>query len=455
MNIRQTNDCRGSLITAAAVGAGVLSIIVAGILTLLSNEYSVNYRSHDWTQALHIAEGGVEVAFAEFTFPHFASNQGFQSSRGWYSNGPNSFYRSATLQNSAGRTIGYIYSYVYGVGTSTPYIDGYGYALRSARGSAGIWRRVRVVLANSSRFPVALVSKRTLDMNGNTVYMDSFDSSDSAKSNGGLYSFAKRQPNGDIASNDTIINSINVGNADIYGQVMTGPGGTVVMGSNGSVGPTFDSTQRARTVADGVNKGWVRNDFSVDIPNVSLPSGATSWTSVGSINNTRTLTGGDYQASSLALSGSSGTLFVTNGTVRLYITGNVNMNGNDQVVIAPNARLEVYVAGSVSLGGRGVVNQAGLAANNQWYGLPTSTSWSVNGNGYWIGTIYAPNASFTLSGGGSNGDMSGAVVADRITLNGTVQFHYDEALRSGQFSLGYLVASWQAYHWNGSTWVAD
>jgi hypothetical protein len=291
-------------------------------------------------------------------------------------------------------------------------------------------------------------------MNGNRVYTDSFDSTDSTKSSSGLYSFAKRQPNGDIASNDTIINSVNVGNADIYGQVMTGPGGTVYMANNGSVGPTFVEANRATTVQQGIDNGWIRNDFAVDIPNVSLPAGATAWSSVGNINNNHTLSGGDYLASSVSLSGNN-KLIITNGTVRLYVTGNASVSGNGQIAVAGNAKLEVYVAGSVSIAGNGVVNGSGLAANNQWYGLPTSTSWSVNGNGFWIGTMYAPNASFALNGGGANGDMSGAVVADRITLNGTVQFHYDEALRSGQFSLGYLVASWQAYHWNGSTWVAD
>ena len=92
-------------------------------------------------------------------------------------------------------------------------------------------------------------------MNGNDIYTDSFDSTDPSKSTGGLYDYAKRQTKGNVATNSTLSNSLTIGNADIYGEVATGAGGTVKMGKNGSVGPTLVEGDRATTVEDGEDKG--------------------------------------------------------------------------------------------------------------------------------------------------------------------------------------------------------
>ncbi len=46
------------------------------------------------------------------------------------------------------------------------------------------------------------------------------------------------------------------------------------------------------------------------------------------------------------------------------------------------------------------------------------------------GTIYAPEADFTLSSSGNNSlSFSGACVAKSVTLNGEIQFHFDENLK--------------------------
>lgn len=50
---------RGSLLLTAAVTAGIIAIIVVGLLTYISNEYCFNLRSHRWNQALNLAEAGV------------------------------------------------------------------------------------------------------------------------------------------------------------------------------------------------------------------------------------------------------------------------------------------------------------------------------------------------------------------------------------------------------------
>jgi len=135
------------------------------------------------------------------------------------------------------------------------------------------------------------------------------------------------------------------------------------------------------------------------------------------------------------------------------VTGNTSISGNGSIVIATGASLQIYVAGSVSLAGNGVVNNTGYTTSLQLYGLPTSTSWSVSGNGQWNGTLYAPEAALSINGGGSSGDVSGALVAKSITLSGNAKFHYDESLKKTGPIAGYLVASWQELRYVGGSWV--
>jgi hypothetical protein len=68
----------------------------------------------------------------------------------------------------------------------------------------------------------------------------------------------------------------------------------------------------------------------------------------------------------------------------------------------------------------------------------------MSGNAGWTGVIYAPNADMTGSGGGNNSqDICGAIVAKTITLNGHWNFHYDESLKAGGASRGWVAKSWR------------
>ncbi len=444
----------GSLLITAAVAAAVIAILIGGMLTYISNEYRLNVHSHRWTQALHLAEAGVEVGFAEFN--NYASTNAFSGSRGWAWDGGCNCYKRRTLFSDATlSTVGTIESRVYDVASTNPKIEGYG----TVTGIAGsiMARKVESRLTNSSRFPAGMVAKNKIDMNGNNIYTDSYDSYDVSKSTNSKYDPNKKQPHGDVASNDTITNTVDVsiGNANIYGSVLASPNGSVTMGPNGSVGNTFDSSKRATTVSAAQSAGYIRNDFAVDIPDVTLPGGATSWSSVGNINDTATLTSQSVRASGISLSGTK-TLYI-NGEVSIYVTGDIGLSGNAQVVVNPGGKLTIYAAGSVSIAGNGVANNSTSDFNLQLYGLNTSTSWSLSGNGIWNGLVYAPYAAVTLNGGGANGDMSGAVVAKSITLNGQVRFHYDEALRTYGPNASFDIASWKSYRYNPSanTWVAD
>jgi hypothetical protein len=443
--LRQNN---GSALISAAVAASVLAILVAGFVSYLSNEYMLNYHTHAWTQSVHLAEAGVEKGFAEFNYQYTlgGSTNGFTSSRGW--TGSNGTYTAKlTLTNSLSQVVGTATTTVYGVGSINPSIQGVGVALVK-RGPATISRAVKVGLSTSSMFPVGLMSKNTINLNGNNMYSDSFDSTDPTKSTSGRYDSTKKQANGDVASDDTIVNSINVGNADIYGKVYTGPNGTVSIGANGSVGNTFVNANRATDFATGTTDGYIRSDFSVDISSVSLPSGAASWsTTYGSINNNTTINGGDWKVTSISLNGSK-TLTIQ-GNVRLYITGSTSIAGNGMIAIASNASLTVYSDGSLDIAGNGVVNNTGYAVKNQWFGTSSATSVNIHGNGDWIGTVYAPQADMAVAG---NGSLYGAAVANSMTLGGNANFHYDESLKTLGGSSSYVVSSWKELSYTGGTW---
>jgi hypothetical protein len=421
---------------------------MAGILSFMSNEFKLNVHSHDYSQALHLAEAGVEIGFGELNYQYFRGGNGFQDSRGWTSLGGGAYQKTISgLTDTAGNEVGNASVTVSGVGSANPQILGVG---TCTEGGSSVSRAVTIFTSSSSKFPVGIMSKQNINLNGNNIYSDSFDSSDSLKSTSGQYDPAKKQANGDVATNSGLVDSLNVGNADIYGKSYTGSGGSVSMGPNGSIGPTFDNLLRADTVAKAESSGWVRHDFNVDVPDVALPSGAGSWVTLGNINNNATITGGDWRASGISLSGSKTVTIV--GTVRLYVTGNASTSGNGSIVLAPGAKLEVYVAGSISLSGNGVIN-SGRPQDNQWNGLPTCTSASISGNGRFDGTLYVPQAFLSVSG---NGAISGALVASSLTFSGDANIHYDEALRSSSGgSAGYVVAFWQSVRYDHGSWVPE
>jgi hypothetical protein len=102
----------------------------------------------------------------------------------------------------------------------------------------------------------------------------------------------------------------------------------------------------------------------------------------------------------------------------------------------------MYVAGANADFGSSGINKTGKAANFIYYGLPGNTSVALASNGDFTGAIYAPSASFKLSGGGSTAQhFSGACVTRTISVNGHYQFHYDEALRFGPWQ-DYVITSW-------------
>ena len=306
-------------------------------------------------------------------------------------------------------------------------------------------RAVVATCQKGSLFTKAMVAKHTIDLNGNNIATDSFDSGNPTYSTGGQYDSTKALSNGDVASNDSIINAVNVGNANIHGHVATGPGGTVSVGANGVVG----SYAWANAGNHGIQSGWSSSDSNFTFPDTSLPysSGITptpgpyTYVTANSTNiydNVITTTG-DYYATSL-----SGKTLVL-GAARLVLPNGLNMGGGDSITIDSTGSIQVYAGGtSCAVSGKGVINQPGLAEKFILYCAPTVTSFSLNGNAGFTGVLVAPNVNISMNGGGSSTiDFVGALIVNSVTMNGHFNFHYDEALGRLAANGRYLVTSWK------------
>src|SRR4029450_10311920 len=106
-------------------------------------------------------------------------------------------------------------------------------------------------------FADAMVAKDTIDLGGNGMEIDSFDSADPNYSTNGLYDPTKRKDNGKVATNSRFTNSFVTGNATIRGTIATGPGGLPKIGSNSTVGDN--------AWVDGDNLGLQPGAFTDDM----------------------------------------------------------------------------------------------------------------------------------------------------------------------------------------------
>lgn len=427
----------GGALVYTLVSSAVLGVSMASYLGLVSTQNQSVMRSMAWNHAVGVLEGGVEEALMHLNQNHASS----LASQGWTTQssldlGVTNLTGTFYVKERSHDEVRYRVAISSG---SAPTIYSQGW-VRVPSSTNEVFRVVRVTTLSDGMWMKAMVAKEQIDMNGQNVMTDSFDSSNPLYSTGGQYDPLKARNNGDVATNGGIEGILTVGNADIYGRSSTGPGGTVSLGPGGGIG-----SRAWRTSNNGVQPGWPDDDMNVQFRDVTAPyaSGLTmAPATVGGTNYTYYLNGGDYYRSELSLNGTK-VMLVTNHC-RLYIPGDVALTGNALIRIAPNSSLKVYVGGSASFGGNGIINQSGCATNLYYYGLPSNTSLSISGNGAFIGAIYAPSAAFVMNGGGSSStnDFIGASVSKTVRMNGHFNFHYDELLGRVGPSTGFDVTSW-------------
>jgi hypothetical protein len=306
----------------------------------------------------------------------------------------------------------------------------FGFTIPNANNSPMRFYRAILGSPKPGAFLCGLLVKQSIIISGGMV-IDSFNSQDPNYSTAGLYDPTKYKDGGDIGT--ICVNTPKAitgsGGAKVYGHLDMGLNDTADAG-NASCG----SKDWVNAGNSGIQPGWLKSDMDLPIPDVTLPSLAGALPMVrgnyaaGGTNYTYLLNNTTYQASSkLALSG--GDAVLVTGNVILYLPGSFTMDGTAFIYIAPNSSLTCYCGDKVTLAGGGVVNGTSLARNCAFFGLPSSSSFNYSGGASFVGTIYAPEADFTMSGGGTGQQLIGAIVAQSANISGSYLFHYDESLR--------------------------
>ncbi|MFN3407619.1 MAG: hypothetical protein ACK45B_01380 [Limisphaerales bacterium] len=275
---------RGTSLLVALFLTTILAVTIAGYLKHAQQQQYISARSQVWNASLIAAEAGIEEALQ-----HLNTNTNNLAADGWVHSGsiytlnrtltPSLRYRVQIDAANLGRPVitsqAFITSPTWAASSS--WLD-LGFAQISSPNYSvnqvppTITRAVRVEAGRSGMFQKAMVARRTIDMNGNNVMTDSFDSSNPLYSLNGRYDPSRARDNGDVASNASIINAVNLGNANIYGRVAVGPGGTVAVGSNGGVG-----TRLWQLFNRGIQPGYFSDDMNFTFPTITLPAGSTGW----------------------------------------------------------------------------------------------------------------------------------------------------------------------------------
>ncbi len=425
----------GGVLLASLFVVAALGITLGSYLLLVRNDYVLTARSQSWNGTMAVAEAGVEEALAQLNPGPFVSpSMVDRSANNW-------LYDDDRLYKSPPRILSREASYRVAIsGDPSPVIYSTGIVSVSSI-HATFTRVLRVTTTNISLFSAALAVKSNILVRAASqygIFADSFDSSDWHHSLYGAYPFGysdMTKSSGDIAS---LFGNVNLGNNQIQGELWLGP---LATGS-----PTASQTS---------------HNLNTDFPDVTPP--CPNWLPAQTANLTVdgvTYTYAFPHSGDYYLSSSSGGIYVGPGAnVRLQISANFNapairIGGTNQP-----GTLKLYMVGaSFKLTGDAVVDN-GDPANFNYFGLPANTTITFSTNTLFEGTIYAPEADFTINTGYTPPvtvhhhttpgyytpfDFIGSCFANSLTLNGSGSFHFDENLaRNSSLSRGYVVASWK------------
>jgi hypothetical protein len=465
-NSSPSRDAQGSVLVITLSVIAVAAIVLASYLLIVQAQTASVARSQSWNSLISVSEAGVEEGLALINkgAPNIIANAWLWTngvtSDGWTQNGSvytmtrtlyNSNTYTVTVDITGGQnpiitaTATVPYTSIPWVFSSAggPFLAGGGTQISNSVPTVG--RRIQIQTALNSLFNSAIVTRSNFNMNGNGTTVDSFDSSSVLYSTAGQYDSTKRKANGSVATDSSVIDSLSLGNGNIYGKVYTGPGTSqatsVQIQNNGSVGDL--AWQNGGN--SGIEPGFWVGNFNMNIQDVQTPTYSAS-AMPAAVGGVTTLNGGNYIVAS-----DPGTLNITGPTV-LWVQS--SFSSGITIATNGNASLVLYLGkatgsgDSVSIGGNGSINQPGYAQNLQIYGLPSLTSVSFHGNAGFVGTIYAPEADMTGGGGGNNTqDTSGSMVVKSVTLNGHWNFHYDEHLTNSGPTRGWIAKNWAETKW--------
>lgn len=271
----------GSVLFLTLLVTAIIGFTLASYLSLVSAQTQSIQRSQTWNAVMPLVEAGIEEAMAHLNQGGTTnlSSDGWGGVAWWWGSGL--AIKQRTLGN--GRYVVSITRSTRPIIECTAYVPAPVALVKNSTLSTffadilsgsminqpgEVYRSVRVQTDGGALFGKGMVAKGSLDMHGNNVTTDSYDSLDPNFSTNGQYDAAKRKDNGDVATNSGEPNVLNSGNANIMGHVATGPGGTVSVGSNGSVGDIAWVTGGNQ----GIEAGFFSDDMNMSFPDVTVPN---------------------------------------------------------------------------------------------------------------------------------------------------------------------------------------
>lgn len=451
---------RGSVLLAAMVISALIAIALTSYIRLAANSATLADRSYYNNAALNLAEMGVEEAIycynklADVPSAPLTAWQPY----GWTVNADNSATRTLSGFNLGPGVTGAVkvHCSLYNPSSALQRPLVVARATLTFANGPSLEKFVEVTLRKRSLFPRGMVVRQTIDANGGNLSIDSWDSEtdDNPTTPMVAYSATSRRANATIATLSGANDAIDIGNGNIYGYIST-TGGRVRAGSTAILTGDFASTE--------FDTQRISNDFEVTtFPPVTLPTPSSVNTITATIGATtlpdpathsRAADGFYYYnfAAGAGVTLNSGTFQISDKVVLLLTTHTgvaaVTAGGTSGISIASGAALKIYTNGNVTITGSG-----GLSNGNSepstcvFFGnhpTPAGQRFELKGNGETSVSLYAPNATIVLSGGGSGGDFYGALVGNTVRMNGTTRFHYDEALARLYTGKPFGVAKWR------------
>lgn len=456
---------RGSVLLVVMLLSLVIAISLTSFLQLTTHAAKMANRSFYMDAAQNLCDTGIEQALWAMNNSSNWSGAGFTQSA--------TYEYQGTFPNTGGVAGNYTYiGKVTGrvkiwadiTPTSTPHIVAKS-TITLSDGSQ-ITKAAEAYLKQGSYFDNGLVAG-SITFSGSNIFVNSWNSNPDGNATTPAipYSSAVAAANITVGATNVTPGALTDQNGKIAGYAAAGSTET-----GGGISINQGIIGNATYVNNSANKGTIQADhatydFTESFPDISAPSGNITYNTLANatVPQATDVQSSDgkyyYTVSTITLTSNHAKLYIQSGNVVIKTTATtgtaVKISGSaDGIVIAGNASLAIYTDQDVSISGNGVINGnasvtgAGEAKNFQLYGTRSASTGtfqdiSISGNGYFSGVIYAPNGNVSMTGGGTNGDVLGAILAHKATLTGGTNFHYDEALPTEVVAGVWKVKKWR------------
>src|ERR1043166_3725496 len=206
---------QGSVLIVTLSLTTILAVMIGSYLCLLRTQYLSVARAQNWNNALAVAEAGVEEAMAHLnsgvTVANLATNT-------WVSLGSGTVSKTNFLGTSySGITIQIppAVTNPYPVIIATAYVPG-------PISGPTLTRKVQITTRPKTvGIGGGIIVKGTITPGGSKVVIDSFDSSNTNYSTGGLYDPNKAKANANLTSISSVSNAMTISEMQVYGTVHT------------------------------------------------------------------------------------------------------------------------------------------------------------------------------------------------------------------------------------------